>query len=69
MQPGDVVLTAGIDGIYPKGIPVGTVSKADKGQDLFKNITVKAAVDFGSIEEVIVLHTRKVPGDVARYAP
>ena len=69
VQPGDKVLTAGIDGIYPKGIPVGVVIKAEKGQDLFKNITVRPLVDFGSIEEVIVLHTRKIPGDVVRYTP
>lgn len=67
--PGDAVLTAGIDGIYPKGIPVGTVVKAEKGQDLFKSIVVKPAVDFGSIEEVIVIHTRKIPAPVVRYAP
>jgi len=69
VQPGDAVLTAGIDGIYPKGIPVGRVVKAEKGQDLFKNIAVKPTVDFGSIEEVIILHTRKIPGAVVRYAP
>src|SRR5437879_2453710 len=69
VRPGDAVLTAGIDGIYPKGIPVGVVTKAEKGQDLFKTITVKPSVDFGSIEEVIVLHTRKVPAEVGRYAP
>jgi rod shape-determining protein MreC len=69
VAPGDVVLTAGIDGIYPKGIPVGTVVKAEKGPDLFKSIAVKPSVDFGSIEEVIVLHTRKIPHDVVRYTP
>ena len=66
---GDVVMTAGIDGIYPKGIPVGVITKAEKGQDLFKTITVRPSVDFGAIEEVIILHTRKVPNDVVRYAP
>jgi rod shape-determining protein MreC len=69
VQPGDTVLTAGIDGIYPKGIPLGTVVRAEKGQELFKTIRVKPAVDFGSIEEVIVIHTRKVPQDVVRYTP
>ncbi|HKB80107.1 MAG TPA: rod shape-determining protein MreC [Thermoanaerobaculia bacterium] len=69
IQPGDVVLTAGIDGIYPKGIPVGLVTRAEKGQDLFKNIAVRPSVDFGTIEEVIVLHTRKIPNAVLRYAP
>lgn len=67
--PGDTLLTAGIDGIYPKGVPVGVVVKAEKGQDLFKSIVVRPLVDFGTIEEVIVLHTRKIPNDVARYAP
>ena len=69
VRPGDRIVTAGIDGIYPKGVPIGTVVKAEKGQDLFKTITVKPTVDFGSIEEVIVLHTRKIPGQVVRYAP
>lgn len=69
VQPGDQVYTAGIDGIYPKGIPVGTVTRADPGQSLFKTISVKPAVDFGTIEEVIVIHTRKIPTPVVRYAP
>jgi rod shape-determining protein MreC len=70
VQPGDKILTAGIDGIYPKGIPVGFVIKAEKGQDLFKTIAVHPLVDFnGSIEEVIVLHTRKIPGEIVRYTP
>jgi rod shape-determining protein MreC len=69
VQPGDKVLTAGIDGIYPKGIPLGTVVRADPGQSLFKTISVKPAVDFGTIEEVIIIHTRKVPAPVVRYTP
>jgi len=69
VQPGDKVLTAGIDGIYPKGIPVGVILKAEKGQDLFKNIAVRPSVDFSTIEEVLVLHTRKIPGEVVRYTP
>lgn len=67
--PGDVVLTAGIDGIYPKGIPVGTIVKAEKGPGLFKGIVVRPSVDFSSIEEVIVIHTRKIPSEIVRYAP
>jgi rod shape-determining protein MreC len=69
VQPGDKVFTAGIDGIYPKGIPIGTVVRSDPGQSLFKTVTVKPAVDFGGIEEVIVIHTRKIPSAVVRYAP
>jgi rod shape-determining protein MreC len=69
VQVGDTVLTAGIDGIFPKGIPVGTIVQAQKGQDLFKSITVHPAVDFGNIEEVIVIHTRKIPPEIVGYAP
>lgn len=69
VMPGDRVLTAGIDGVYPKGIPIGVVVRAEPGQNLFKNILVKPYVDFGTIEEVIVIHTHKIPGDVVRYAP
>ncbi|HYH05835.1 MAG TPA: rod shape-determining protein MreC [Thermoanaerobaculia bacterium] len=69
VQPGDRILTAGIDGIYPRGIPIGTVVRAEPGQSLFKTVTLKPAVDFGTIEEVIVIHTRKVPPSVVRYAP
>jgi rod shape-determining protein MreC len=69
VQPGDTVLTAGIDGIYPKGIPIGTIIKAEKGPELFKNIRIKPSVDFGSVEEVIIIHTRKIPNDVVRYQP
>ena len=66
---GDTVITSGIDGIYPKGIPVGVVVKAEQGPNLFKNIEVRPSVDFGTIEEVIVIHTRKIPSEVVRYAP
>src|SRR6478672_5046345 len=66
---GDRVLTAGIDGIYPKGIPIGVVVKADKGPNLFKDITVRPSVDALSIEEVIIIHTRKIPDNVVGYQP
>ena len=67
--PGDVVLTAGIDGIYPKGIPVGIVAKVDEGKNLFKSIVVRPAVDFQLIESVIVVHTKKIPHAVVGYTP
>jgi rod shape-determining protein MreC len=69
VKEGDLVTTAGIDGIYPKGIPIGTIRKAVKGPDLFQQIVLQPAVDLGSVEEAIVLHTRKIPEPVVRYAP
>ena len=69
VQAGDNVLTAGIDGIYPKGITIGVVVKAEKGQELFKLIRLKPSVDFGTVEEVIIIHSRKIPHDIVGYAP
>ena len=69
VQPGDKILTAGIDGVYPRGVSIGTVVNAEPGESLFKTVQVKPSVDFRTLEEVIVIHTRKIPTSVVRYAP
>src|SRR6185436_18513695 len=38
VRPGDAVQTAGIDGVYPRGIPIGTVTSVGQGGQLFHNI-------------------------------
>ncbi len=55
VQPGETVLTSGGDQIFPKGLPVGTVSKVAAGKDLFLNIKVKPSSDLSRLEEVLVL--------------
>jgi rod shape-determining protein MreC len=52
---GDIVLTSGGDRIFPKGLPVGTVSKVSNGKDLFLNIKIKPAANLSKLEEVLVL--------------
>jgi rod shape-determining protein MreC len=52
---GETVLTSGGDQIFPKGLPVGTVTKVGSGKDLFLNIKVKPAADLSRLEEVLVL--------------
>jgi rod shape-determining protein MreC len=54
---GDDVVTSGIDGIYPKGLVIGKVDAVEKSGSSYKRITVRPAVDFGSIEEVLVVTT------------
>ena len=54
---GDLVVTSGIDGIYPKGIVIGRVESVEKSGGAYKRITVKPAVDFTSLEEVLVVLT------------
>src|ERR1700689_87643 len=52
---GETVLTSGGDQIFPKGLPVGTVTKVANGKDLFLNIKIKPAADLSKLEEVLVL--------------
>jgi len=52
----DVVVTSGLDGIFPKGILVGRVSGVTrKDFGLFQVAEVMPAVDFTNLEEVLVL--------------
>src|ERR1700685_2820703 len=52
---GETVLTSGGDKFFPKGLPVGTVTKVGSGKDLFLNIKVKPAANLSKLEEVLVL--------------
>ena len=64
---GDVVVTSGIEGIYPKGFIIGRVDTVEKNGPSYRSITVKPAVDFASLEEVLVVVTptpaREAPGE------
>ena len=57
VKQGDLVVTSGIDGIYPKGFVIGTVEVVDRGPGTFHEITVRPAVDFSRLEEVLVVTT------------
>lgn len=55
IQEGDVIITSGLDGVFPKGVGIGSVSKVMvKGPGVFQDIEVQPDVDFAKIEEVIV---------------
>lgn len=55
---GDTVITSGVDMLYPKGLPIGTVSAISReGETSEDYIVVTPYVDFLHIEEVLVLRT------------
>jgi len=65
VKPGDRVVTSGIDGIYPKGLPVGEIQSAERVGGEWR-IRVKPAVDFSSLEVVlVVLKSPDPPQDAA----
>jgi rod shape-determining protein MreC len=49
VSPGDTVLSSGGDQIFPKGLPVGTVSEVRPGKELFLRIKVKSAADLSRL--------------------
>jgi rod shape-determining protein MreC len=53
---GDVVITSGLGNIYPKGIRVGKVSRIEReSYGITQNVEITPAVDFGRLEEVVIL--------------
>ena len=62
---GDLVVTSGIDGIYPKGFIIGRVESVERAGGAYKRITIKPAVDFSSLEEVLVVLTPTPARDAA----
>jgi rod shape-determining protein MreC len=65
VQPGEKVLTSGGDQIFPKGLPVGTVTKISPGSELFLNIRVRPAADLSRLEEVLVITQQEEKAPVA----
>jgi len=56
VRVGDVVLTSGMGGAFPKGIMIGTVTAIHrKSGALFQEASVQPSVDFGRLEEVLVI--------------
>jgi rod shape-determining protein MreC len=55
VKGGDQVVSSGVDGIYPKGFTIGSVEMVERRGGLYLTIAVRPAVDFGSLEEVLVV--------------
>jgi rod shape-determining protein MreC len=62
---GDIVLSSGLDGIFPKGFAIGKVVKLEKGKDLFQSVKVEPGIDFIHLEEVLVLSGEPIPSSGA----
>lgn len=55
VQVGDNVVASGVDGIFPKGYLIGRVEQAERGAGLYWRLHIRPAVDFSSLEEVLVV--------------
>lgn len=54
IRVGDVIVTSGLDEVFPKGLMIGTVAALDEGTGAYDAI-VKWDADFSHLEEVFVL--------------
>jgi rod shape-determining protein MreC len=66
LSPGDAVVTSGLDQIYPKGLPVGTVLKAGDG-NIYKSILVRPAAALDSLETVLVVLKTSIEQEIAKH--
>jgi rod shape-determining protein MreC len=57
VQPGDVVITSGLGGVYPKGLRVGEVKRVNAvgGRHMMRQADLEPAVDFDRLEDLYVL--------------
>lgn len=61
IQPGDVMISSGLGGIIPKGVPVGVVSKVNrKPFGITQDVEIRPSVDFSRLEEVLVITSAEI---------
>ncbi len=58
---GDLIVTSGLDGIYPRGLPVGRVTESKKGNLVYRHIVAEPAADLMRLSEVLVLLENRWP--------
>lgn len=63
LAEGDELVTSGTDGVFPRGLPVGLVTRVKRGgHGLYQAADVTPVVDVNRVEEVAVLVASDAPG-------
>jgi rod shape-determining protein MreC len=64
-RPGQLVVTSGLGGVFPRGIPIGTVVRAelDEQTAMYQNIELQPVCDFNRLEYVLVIVGHEPGGD------
>ncbi len=58
IKVGDMLVSSGLGGIFPKGFPVAHITDISDRRGLFPKIKAKPVVNFSSLEEVMILMTK-----------
>ncbi len=60
-QSGDEIVTSGLGGIFPGGIPIGKLVKVEVSSSGFRRGIIKPSVSLNRVKEVLILKMEKVP--------
>jgi len=64
IEPGEILVTSGMDGVYPKGLPVARVTRVKREEGtLFMDVQAEPLVDIPRLEEVLLLKRAAKPED------
>ena len=56
IQPGDILISSGLGGVFPKGVPIGAVARVNrKSFGITQEVEVRPSVDFNRLEEVLIV--------------
>jgi len=56
IRVGDKVITSGLDGVFPKGLNIGSIVRVDRPQaGVVQEAELRAAFDMGRLEEVMII--------------
>ncbi len=64
VKEGDVIVTSGLGGVFPRDLPVGTIRRIDKKEyGMYQDVEVAPAVDFSHLGAVLVILAPPPPPD------
>jgi rod shape-determining protein MreC len=65
----DVIVTSGLGGVFPRGIPIGRVRAIDdRGSALFHYALIAPVVDFARVDEVLLVTGESAPDLTTAFA-
>jgi rod shape-determining protein MreC len=68
LKVGDLVVTSGVGGLAPRGIPIGRIEAIDdRGSALFHFAALAPVVDLSRLEEVLLVMTQGGGPDVTAF--
>jgi rod shape-determining protein MreC len=67
---GDGIVTSGLSGVFPRGVPIGRVRAIDdRGSALFHYALLTPVVDFARVDEVLLVTGERMPDLAGDFPP